>query len=96
MEVLQLLVILELSDSHGEKALQIKIPDGGRAAEVVQQLRVLDVLVEDLGLVPSIHMAAHNHLQFQFHGIQCPLLSSLDTRPSCSIHIHMQAKHPNT
>lgn len=56
----------------------------------------LDVLVEDLGLVPSVHVAAHNHLQFQFHGIQCPLLSSLDTRPSCSIRIYMQAKHPNT
>lgn len=33
---------------------------------MTQQLGALAILAKDLGLVPSTHMAAHNHLQFQF------------------------------
>lgn len=32
--------------------------------DMCQQLRVLAAPVEDLGLIPSTHMVAHNHLQF--------------------------------
>lgn len=44
---------------------------GGVAA---QQLGAL-VLLEDLGLVPSAHVVAHNHQKLQLQGIQCPLLA---------------------
>jgi hypothetical protein len=52
-------------------------------------------LSEDLGSVPSTHMAAHNHL---FHRIQClPLASSgtshahgTHTYPQANTHIHKQ------
>ena len=33
-----------------------------RAEEVAQQLRALDALAEDMGLVFSIYMVAENHL----------------------------------
>lgn len=32
-----------------------------RVKEVAQRLRGLAALVEDLGLIPNNHMAAHNH-----------------------------------
>jgi hypothetical protein len=43
-------------------------------------LKALVALPEGPGLVPSTHMAAHNHLQLQLQGIQCPLVASLGTR----------------
>lgn len=32
-------------------------------------------------------------VSLQFQGIQCPLLTSVDTRHSCGVHIYVQAKH---
>lgn len=45
-----------------------------REGEMAQWLRVL-AFVEDLGSIPSMHRVAHNHLQFHFQWIQCPLTS---------------------
>ena len=45
-----------------------------------QPPRALPSPVEDLGLVPSTHMAAHNCLGLQFPGIRRPLLASADTK----------------
>lgn len=36
---------------------------------MTQQLRALTTFVEDLSLVPSIHMVPHNHLYFQLQRI---------------------------
>ena len=46
---------------------------------MAQQLRVLLALPEDSGLIPSTHMATHNHLPLQFQEIQYPLLFSVST-----------------
>jgi hypothetical protein len=42
-------------------------------------VRALTALGEDRGLVPTILMAAHKHLNLFFQGIQCLLLTSLDS-----------------
>ena len=42
--------------------------------EVVQLLGVFVALPEDLGLVPSTHIVANNHLPLQFHML-CLILS---------------------
>lgn len=39
-----------------------------RAGDIVEWLRALAVLVEDLGLIPNTHMATHNHLQHRSRG----------------------------
>lgn len=39
------------------------------AREMAQGLRALLALLEDHGSIPSMHMAAHNHLQIQSLGI---------------------------
>jgi hypothetical protein len=43
---------------------------------MVQGLRALAVLAEDLCSVLSSHMVALDHLQLQLQGIYCPLLTS--------------------
>jgi hypothetical protein len=50
----------------------------------------LKALAENLGLVPSTHMVAHNHLSLQIQGVWCPLLASLSTR--CT---HAKQKNKN-
>ena len=52
------------------------------------RLRALSILAEDLGSAPSTHMVVHSHLD---PGIQCPLLCSMNTRPTCCTHMGMQA-----
>lgn len=37
--------------------------------EMAQHIRALAALAEDLGLVSSEEVVAHNHLDFQFQGI---------------------------
>lgn len=39
---------------------------------MIQWLRTLTSLPEDLSSIPNTHMTAHNRL-FQFQGIHCPL-----------------------
>lgn len=51
---------------------------GGRGQDMAQQLGAL-VLSEDLGLVPSTHVVAHNQEKLHFQGTQCPLLASVST-----------------
>lgn len=41
--------------------------------------------------IPSTHMAAHDHLQFQFQGLQHGLLASMDTRWTHGAQNSMQA-----
>ena len=44
---------------------------------MTQQLRALTALAVDLGVIPSVHMTAHNQLQLQ---VQLkPILASLGT-----------------
>jgi hypothetical protein len=45
---------------------------------VAQQLRALDALAEDLGSIPSTHMAAHKPC-VTVSGYQCPLLAPTGT-----------------
>jgi hypothetical protein len=61
---------------------------GSGTGKMAQPLRVL-VLTEDLGLILSIHTAAHNCSKLQFQGIQSPLLTSIDTRHACGAQMHM-------
>ena len=51
---------------------------------MVQPLRALTALPEDLGSVPSTHMVAHN----QFQWTQLPLLASKDTRHASGTDTH--------
>lgn len=44
------------------------------AGEMGPWLRAFVALMGDLGLVPCTHMVAHKHSEFQFQGIQGPLL----------------------
>jgi hypothetical protein len=46
---------------------------------MAQCLGALAVLAENLGSIPGTQIEAHNCLQLQFQGIQCPLLASMDT-----------------
>jgi hypothetical protein len=55
-----------------------------------------DTLLEDPGLGPSTHVAAHNCLYLQFYGIWCPFLVSPGTRHTSGTQTYMQAKHPHT
>ena len=45
------------------------------AGVMVCLLAILTALAEDLGSIPSTHMAVHNHMELQFQGLQCPLLA---------------------
>jgi hypothetical protein len=45
--------------------------------KVAHWSRALAALPKDPDSVLCTHMVAHNHLQLQFQGIQCPLLASL-------------------
>lgn len=58
---------------------------------MVQKLRALVVLVEDLGLVTSNHTRLS--LLYTLQGIRCPPLASPGTRNTCGEHTYMQATH---
>lgn len=55
------LIYSEYAMSPGREAGQNCPP--GRLEKIAQRLRLLATLAEDLGFVPSTHMASHNHLQ---------------------------------
>jgi hypothetical protein len=55
-----------------------------------QKLRALAALAEDLGSVPSTHMAVHIYLKLQFQGIQSS--SGLHWHQTC-IQTYKQAKY---
>jgi hypothetical protein len=63
---------------------------------MAQQLRALDILAEDLSLVPSTYMSAHNHFYLHFQAILHPLLASMGTGHAYDAQACMQAKHPCT
>lgn len=63
------------------------------AAAMAQWLRALADLADNPALVLHIHMAAHNHLSLQFHGLQRSLLASESIKHACSAHTKEQAKH---
>lgn len=60
---------------------------------MVQWLRALTFLTEDLGSVLSTHMVAHDCLRFPFQRIQWPLWPP---KQMLGAQIHMQTKHPCT
>ena len=66
------------------------------AGETAQQVRVLAVRAEERGSVPGIHMAIHSCWRLHFHGIQCPPMTSMDTRHKSGAQIYMEAKHSYT
>lgn len=47
-------------------------------------------LLEVWGLIPSTNVVAHTGYKFQFHGLSCPLLTSVGTKHVCGM--YMQAK----
>jgi hypothetical protein len=55
---------------------------------MVQPLRALADIPEDLGLIANTHMVAHNHLQLQSQGIWCPLLASTGSACTWSTYRH--------
>lgn len=55
--------------------------------EMVQSLRELAALMDDSGLIPNIHMVAHNYLGLWFQGILHPFLASTE-RAVYMVHIH--------
>lgn len=61
---------------------------------MIQWLIGLVTLTEDLNLVLSNHMLVHSHLDLQFYGIKCFLLTSMGTRHG--IHTCIQAKYVYT
>ena len=55
-------------------------------------LRAPAALSKDLGLIPSIHVVAHNRMELQFQGIQwSPRVLNQNGAQT-----HMQAKHSYT
>lgn len=64
-------------------------------AEMAQGLKALATLPEDHSSSPSTHTMTHNHLQFLFQSIQCPLLASVGS--ACTWYTDMHSgKHPCT
>jgi hypothetical protein len=60
---------------------------------MAQWLRPLAAFPENLGLISSTNIMAHNHLQFQFQGLQHPLLASINNREALGVtHIHAGKK----
>lgn len=57
------------------------------AEEVAHRWKALAALPGDPGLVPSIHITAHNCLSLRFQGTQCHLLTAVSTRQAKSAHI---------
>ena len=60
------------------------------------QRLALVAFTEDLRLIPSTHKVAHKLLEFQFQGIQCPLLPSEGVRHYCGAHKYIHTKHTYT
>jgi hypothetical protein len=61
---------------------------------MVWQLRLLAVLIKDLGLVPSTHMAAHNHLGGPNDALHpCARLTSVGTALTWSTSTHFGKAH---
>lgn len=60
------------------------------ARETAQWLRELAALGEDLGLVPSTHMMAHDHPELQLHRIQHALLRQHRAHMTCSFIMYMR------
>jgi hypothetical protein len=54
-----------------------------RLWEMVQQLKEPATLSENSAFIPSIHMAAENHLYAQFQVVWCPLLAFTGTADMC-------------
>lgn len=61
-----------------------------RAEEKAQRLRAMAAFPDNLGLILSIHMMAHNWLQLQFQGIQDPVLVSVGMKHTYSTQAYMQ------
>ena len=59
----------------------------GLAGDMAQWLRAMAALAKELGLIPSMPMVAHNHLQLQSQG------SSALFWPSWALHIHATKIH---
>lgn len=60
------------------------------AGKIPQQLKALDVLSEDLGLVPSIHTKANSYLYFSSR-IGNAVLWTSPTPGKHMVHLHIQA-----
>lgn len=71
----EMVVLFALLSRQGKGKLK---KDLGGAAETAHWLRALG-FAEDPGSVPNTHMTAQNHLQLQFKGIKCSLLSTVGT-----------------
>lgn len=57
------------------------------AEKMARQLRALSVLTEDVGLIPSIHMATHATCNFGFRESSDFFLASLGTRYTSGTYI---------
>jgi hypothetical protein len=55
------------------------------AGEIAQRLRLLAFLPEDLGSIPSTHMAAYNYLQLQFRGYDTFTEIYMQTKHKCTL-----------
>jgi hypothetical protein len=66
---------------------------GRGAREMAQQLRALAVLLEDLGSMPSTHVAAHNCLTLLARD-PCHLVTSTSIRLAFGTQTYVQAETP--
>ena len=66
---------------------------GVRSGDTGQWLRTLASLSGGLGLILSIHKAAHYCQLLQFQSFSSPFLASMGTCHACSTQIKIQAKY---
>ena len=74
-----LFMLKQLKVRTHERYCKDKTTTTTRSGEMLQQLGVLTVLLEDPGLIPSIHMVAYNHLLTLVLGDLTPSLASVGT-----------------
>ena len=76
--------------AHVTKPHHKEIPGAGERS---QRLRALTAFLEDLGEIPSTHMAAHKCLSLQLQEIWYACLASVSTRHTHNTHTYVQANH---
>lgn len=67
-----------------------------RCGEVAQWLGALRALAGEPGLIPSIYMAAHNHLNSRSRASDDLYWLPWAADNKCGAHMYMQAKHSYT
>jgi hypothetical protein len=62
--------------------------------EMAQHVKALAALPENPGLIPSIHMSAHNLLELHFQGSNTLLCPPLVQKDLCNVQKYVHTKTP--